>query len=87
MARVKLSFRARVVLRVIKRRFENHKNSYRIDEVKPVRVYQETISFINYLYDCGLLDFYDMKLLEDCAENEKCALSYLKESATINTKG
>lgn len=87
MVRIKLSFRARVVLRVIKRRFENHKNSYRLDEVEPVRVYQETIHFINYLYDCGLLNFDDMELLKDCAEDEKCALSYLKELASINKRG
>ena len=85
--RIKLSFRARAVLKIIKKRFENHKNSYRLDEVEPVRVYQETRAFINYLYDCGLLDFYDMKLLEDCAEDEKCALSYLRELALINKEG
>lgn len=85
--RAKLSFRARVVLKVIKKRFENHKNSYRLDEVEPVRVYQETIDFLRYLCDCELLNFYDTELLKDCAEDEKCALSYLKELALINKKG
>lgn len=85
--RIKLSIRARIVLKIIKKRFENHKNSYRLDDVEPVRIYQETRAFINYLYVCGLLDFYDKELLKDCAEDEKCALSRLKELALINKKG
>ena len=85
--KIKLSLRARIVLRIIKKRFENHKNSHRLDEVEPVRICQETRDFLRYLYDCELLNFYDMELLKDCAEDEKCALSYLKELALINKKG
>lgn len=84
---IRMSLKARVVSKLIRRRALNHIAAYQACDLDPDRVYRESRDFLSYLYNCNLINFYEEEMLKDVCDQERLHMSYLKEVSSINKKG